>query len=82
MSAAIKSAIKRLLATVCFMWLFETRDNPEPWMTWFIYNEDVDWNAPQMHGKRVKIEFTVEDWNRPSFFGDMVAEPGRDERNP
>jgi hypothetical protein len=61
MSAAIKEAIRRMLATVCFMWLFETRENKdETWMTIWIYPRDIGWNDQRMTGNRLKIEFDIE----------------------
>jgi hypothetical protein len=68
MSAAIKEAIRRTLATVCFMWLFETRENKdETWMTYWIYPKDINWNDPRMEGKRVRIAFDIEPRNAPTW---------------
>jgi hypothetical protein len=69
MSAMTKEAIRRLLATVCLMWLFETREAKDDatWMTFWIYPNDLKVADERMKGKRIQIDFNIEDKSSPSF---------------
>jgi hypothetical protein len=66
MSAVVKEAISRLLATICMMWLFDTKDKPAEaywgnWMAFYVYPNDLKIADERMKGKRIKIEFQIED---------------------
>lgn len=67
MSAIVKEAIRKLLITICMMWLFESRDKMQihgvtDWMTYFIYPKDFDFQDERLKGKRIQIEFQIKDW--------------------
>lgn len=70
MSGMAKEAIRRLLATICLMWLWETRDSKEvdaTWMTIWIYPNDLKIADERMKGKRIQIDFNIEDKDAPNF---------------
>jgi hypothetical protein len=68
MSGMTKEAIKRLLATICLMWLWETREQTDAtWMTMWIYPNDLKIADERMKGKRIQIDFNIEDKTSPSF---------------
>jgi hypothetical protein len=70
MSGVVKEAIKRLLATICLMWLWETRDSKQvdaTWMTYWIYPNDLHIADERMKGKRIQIDFNIVDKSGPSY---------------
>jgi hypothetical protein len=63
MSAIVKETINRLLATICMMWLWDTREHQEgTWMVFYVYPTVMNFRDDRLpKEKRIRVEFKIED---------------------